>query len=503
MAEIQTTPKHATARPSLFAFSRVLALGLLLSGASTAQVKITGRVTDHNGKGIPGALVALKKNKASTMTSADGSYTLEASGIPIARPRADLHQNWALRNGSLELRVESARAHARVEVFDLSGRSLAVPLDAKIARGTYRVDPFAGSVDGRMTLIRIRIGPDSWTLKSIRTGEGDTQAYALGLTDSNPARLAKTAAAVVDTLEAGKSGFDKGRKKVESLTGAVDFMLMDPDEFWGKPSDYPAAKNVMTYAFLNRTNGKYADSQIFWTFGGQTKTIADQKTFDMEPNSSGRVTFHLESATGKYSDFMEHTISATNWYGNTTRVDAYGLPMAIRLICDDGTDVKLGESYEAFYMGREKFFQFYKASVPEEFQHTADNGAPYRIIAPGKGDGGFGPGEKYGAYFDAYLKELGLAATPTRMVFACEGNPFGSNAQLAGAVNRHVAHLPKSEWLKAENFYQQGPANYYAKFFHDIGFGEKAYGFAYDDAEGFAAYAACGKPRLLIIAVGY
>jgi hypothetical protein len=200
---------------------------------------------------------------------------------------------------------------------------------------------------------------------------------------------------------------------------------------------------------------------------------------------------------------MEHTITAGNWYGNTTRVDAYGLPMAIRLICGDGTDAKLGESYEVFYMGRDKFFQQYKAAVPAEFQHTADNGAPYRILAPGKGDGGFGPGEKYGTYFDAYLKELGLAATPTRMVFACEGNPFGSNAQLAGAVNRHVAHLPKDQWLKAENFYKAAPANYYAKFFHDISFGEKAYGFAYDDAEGFAAYDACSKPKTLIIAVGF
>jgi hypothetical protein len=259
------------------------------------------------------------------------------------------------------------------------------------------------------------------------------------------------------------------------------------------------------YVFLNRTNGKFRDDQIFWTFNGQTHTIAEQKYLDVDLSNSGRVTFHLETANGKYWDFMEHTIDALGWHGNTTRVDAYGIPMAMRVVCTDGRDELLGEKYEVFYMGRENFMKKYKESVPVEFHHTLDNGAPYRILAPGKGDGGFGPGEKYGTYFDGYLKELGLTGADmiTRKVFACEGNPWGSDAQLAGAVNRHVAHLPKAEWRKTENFYQQAPANFYAKFFHDWSFQEKAYGFAYDDAEGMAAYTECKSAKYVIIAVGY
>lgn len=486
--------------------SRALALGLALCLPAAAQVAITGMVTDHTGKGIAGVLVTLKKNKASTLTAADGTYSLDGT-TGLARLDGTGPGGLAFRNRRLEFRVEAASLRARVEAFDLSGRSVAVLMDAELSRGEYRVDPFAAAAGSRLLLISVRLGADSYSLKAMQTGDQAVQATVLSRASLSPSALAKAAAIVVDTVEASKTGFDKARKKVEALTGKVDFMLMDPVVFWGKLSDYPAAKNVMTYVFLNRTNGKYADNQIYWTFSGQTKTIAEQHIFDMPANSSGRVTFHLENVNGKYWDFMEHTITATgantNWYGNTTRVDAYGLPMAIRLVCDDGHDVNLGESYEVFYMGREKFFQYYKASVPAEFQHTADNGAPYRILAPGKGDGGFGPGEKYANYFDAYLKELAIAPTDTRKVFACEGTPFGSNAQLAGAVNRHVAHLPKTEWLKAENFYKAAPANFYAKFFHDIGFGEKAYGFAYDDAEGYAAYDACAKPRTLIIAIGY
>ena len=486
-----------------------LALGL----PAAAQVAITGKVTDHTGKGLAGVLVTLKKNKASTLTAADGTYSLDGSTTGLARLDGTGPSALSFRDRRLEFRVDVPSLHARIEAFDLSGRSVAVLMDAELSRGEYRVDPFAAATGSGMLLLSVRLGADAFSLKLVRTedkgGQGPgAQATVLSRASLSPSALAKAASAVVvDTLEASKTGFEKARKKVETLAGKADFMLMDPVVFWGKLSDYPAAKNVMTYVFLNRTNGKYADNQIYWTFSGQTKTIAEQHIFDMPANSSGRVTFHLENASGKYWDFMEHTITATgantNWYGNTTRVDAYGLPMAIRLICDDGHDVNLGENYEVFYMGRDKFFQHYKASVPAEFQHTADNGAPYRILAPGKGDGGFGPGEKYANYFDAYLKELAIAPTDTRKVFACEGTPFGSNAQLAGAVNRHVAHLPKTEWLKPENFYKAAPANYYAKFFHDISFGEKAYGFAYDDAEGMAAYDACAKPRTLIIAIGY
>jgi Beta-1,3-glucanase/Carboxypeptidase regulatory-like domain len=478
-----------------------LAMACLLP--ALARADITGKVVDASGKGIAGAKVALRKGQASALTASDGSYSIALS--PIApRPSVSGPGFPKLRAGVLEFRVESSPRRVRIEAFGISGRSAGVVMDETLAPGAYRADPFANrEAGGRLSLLSVRIGSDAYFLKLLRIGEEGALAVPASSASPAPAGLRKAGAEAVDTLIASKPGYDDARKKIGSLSGRYDFLLVDPDEFWGRPSEYPAAANVMSYVFLNRTNGKYADSQIYWTFNGQTKTLAEQSVFDMPANASGRVTFHLESPTGKYWDFIEHTITATAWYGNTTRVDAYGLPLAIRLICGDGTDAKLGEAYDVFYMGREKFFAAYKAAVPAEFQHTADNGAPYRILAPGKGDGGFGPGEKYASYYDAYLKELGLPATDTRKVFACEGTPFGTDAQLAGAVNRHVAHLPKAEWAKAENFYRAAPANFYAKFFHDVAFGEKAYGFAYDDAAGYAAYTSCGKPKTLIIAVGF
>lgn len=486
----------------------VAAISCVTSTSALAQVdiNISGKVVDATGKGLAGVTVTLKKNKSTTLTGPDGTYRLDGTSSLVRSLDGKGPAGLMLRSRMLEFRVDETEADVRIDLHDLAGHSLATLVDGRLPRGNHRVDPFAAATRSQMVLLTVRIGQDSYVLKVFQAADRSVHSTAVSHARIHSAQaLRKAAAAIVDTLLVSKDGYSPDRKRLETYSGTYDFFLAKPDEFWGIPANYPVAKNVVTYVFLNRTNGKYRDDQIYWSFAGLTKTIAEQPTLDVGTSNSGRVNFHLESATGKYWDFMEHTIDAFGWHGNTTRVDAYGLPMAMRIICSDGKDELLGEKYEVFYMGRDAFFAKYKATVPVEFQHTLDNGAPYRILAPGKGDGGFGPGEKYGTYFDAYFKELGLtgADAVTRKAFACEGAHFGENAQLCGAVNRHVAHLPKSEWTNTANFYKQAPANYYAKFFHDWSFQEKAYGFAYDDAENMAAYTECRGPKYVIIAVGF
>lgn len=59
-----------------------------------------------------------------------------------------------------------------------------------------------------------------------------------------------------------------------------------PDSFWGDTGAIPPAQNVLTVKVLNRTNGKYPDDQVYWSFNGQTHSIAEQPTVDMGANSS-------------------------------------------------------------------------------------------------------------------------------------------------------------------------------------------------------------------------
>ncbi len=281
--------------------------------------------------------------------------------------------------------------------------------------------------------------------------------------------------------------------------------------FWDR-SGIPTARNVMIYKFLNRTNGQYRDDQIYWSFNGVTKTIAEQNYIDMPANSAGRVYFSLGAPPNPanqnaYWDFIEHTISSTTWNGNTTRVDSWCLPLAILLHCKDGYEIELGDSQWLFNTNRETIFNTYRNSVPAEFQQTATLHYPYRIVAPGSTPV-FQSGGAYANYYTDYVNQvwalhgLSMAKPNTQEVFGCAGS-MGGYPAIAAALNRHTGHLAQSSWGNPANFYLNAPANYYAKFWHTYGINGLAYGFPYDDVADQAAYTSHGNPEYLLIAIGF
>src|SRR6202012_2865986 len=107
----------------------------------------------------------------------------------------------------------------------------------------------------------------------------------------------------------------------------------------------------------------------------------------------------------KYYDFIEHTIGATQYNGNTTRVDAWGLKIAMNLHCADGFAQAVGENYATFIEPRDQTFAAFIADVPAEFKPLAQMQAPYRIINGG-GPGGFDAGGAYQDYYNAYVDQI-------------------------------------------------------------------------------------------------
>jgi len=273
-----------------------------------------------------------------------------------------------------------------------------------------------------------------------------------------------------------------------------------PDSFWGDTSSIPAAQNVVEVKVLNRTNGKYPDSQVYWNFNGQTHSIAEQPYLDMPANSAGRMYFYLGTPNSQYFDFIEFTVGAGVFNGNTTRVDAFGLKIALRLHSHDGSDQQVGENYQTFTEDRAVTFQRYQAAVPVEFQHDATATAPYRILAPGS-DPLFQAGGQYQNYLSAYASSVGITAT-TQEIFGCSGTLSAQPNQCA-ALNRHTADLPAAQQQTVSNFYRAAPANYYAKFWHDNALGNLAYGFPYDDVAGQSTFISHANPQYLLVAVGW
>jgi hypothetical protein len=338
--------------------------------------------------------------------------------------------------------------------------------------------------------IQVSANASAWTtIYSTTSGTGGTQT----LNASGSGRYLR----VYGTARATPYGYSLFEVAVHT-TGTVT--TPPPDSFWGDTSSIPNPTQVVTVKVLNRTNGKYPDSQVYWGFNGQTHSIAEQPYLDMPVNSAGRMYFYLGSANSQYFDFIEFTVGANQFNGNTTRVDAFGLKLAMRLHTRDGYDVEVGDDRATFAESRDATFQKFIDAVPAEFDVLARTQAPYRIIAPGS-DPSFRPGGVNQNYFTSYAQQFGINAN-TQEVFGCSG-VLANDSPNCAALNRHVRQLPQAQWSDPSQYYKTAPANYYAKFWHDHALGGKAYGFPYDDYADQSSYVSHANPQWLLVAVGW
>ncbi|GLX04632.1 discoidin domain-containing protein [Microbispora sp. NBRC 16548] len=341
--------------------------------------------------------------------------------------------------------------------------------------------------------IQVSDNASTWTdLYSTTTGTSGTQT--LDVTGSG--RYIR----LYGTARATAYGYSLWSFTVNTTGGSTDPTTPPPDAFWGDTSTIPAARNVVMVKILNRTNGQYPDSQVYWSYNGQVHSIAEQPYFDMPANTAGRMYFYLGSPNSQYYDFIEFTVGPSVFNGNTTRVDAFGLKLAMRLHARDGYDVAVGEDYATFAESRAATFQRFVDEVPTEFKQLAQVQAPYRIPAPGSASV-FQPGGAYANYFTGYAAQQGVTAT-TSQVTGCAG-PLAEAPKMCAALNRHVAGLSDAQQSDASNYYKAAPANYYAKFWHDHAIGKLAYGFPYDDYAGRSSFISHGDPQWLLVAVGW
>ena len=314
----------------------------------------------------------------------------------------------------------------------------------------------------------------------------------------------------------------------------------------------PTGSGVMTVQVMNGTNGAYTDSQIYWGVIGINPTTGNWCYLDLNGNLVP-ISLSLNDATGHltknnvnyaniyhtvneaswvslpritsgrmflsvgtpcyiktfdtgfagpdinnptdpnanvYFDFVEFTVDATGYHGNTTRVDQFGFPVQHRLVNNAGNyDQTVGELETETRSG---LFTKYQNEVPTAFKSLGTLQAPYRIVCPNSGP--FKVGGTYANYFSGY------SSISTQDILLGVGG--AANAQTCAALNRHV-YTDTANWNNPAAYYKAAPANYYAKFWHDHSIDNLAYGFCYDDVNTQAAYLQIGDPKGLIIRVGW
>ena len=147
-------------------------------------------------------------------------------------------------------------------------------------------------------------GTGGWTtIYTTTTGTGGTQT--LNVTGTGRyVRMNGTARATAYGYSLFEFQVHTGTSTTTSASAtATATASTDPNGFWGDTSTIPAAQNVVEVKVLNRTNGRYPDSQVYWSFNGQTHSIAEQQYLDMPANSAGRMNFYVGQPNGQYFDF--------------------------------------------------------------------------------------------------------------------------------------------------------------------------------------------------------
>jgi len=357
----------------------------------------------------------------------------------------------------------------------------------------------------------------------------------IGTTKSNWFQDALCAASTqyyYQVLANNSIGISPSSTTVTATTPALNPDLWGGAPFWDA-SNIPAlpAGDTLMVKFLNRTNGKYTDTQITYTatINGTTvnTSIAENPTYAMGANSSGRMYFFLNDPTADednadYWDYIEFTVGATSINMDTTRVDALGVKIAFNLTCSDGTNVALGENEETFMEDRSVTFQRYLTAAaynlsgvaPYDFRADATADGPYRIIEPGAA--GFNAGGPYQNYYESYISNIwsfnGIAIPEA----TSNGSGLGANPDLSAAIFRHTAPISgtpefnaagnlthQGMWGNPASFYQQEPYDHYAQWIEAQAINMQQYAFPYNDAGGYSSDIGCSNPKTLLVAIGW
>ena len=235
------------------------------------------------------------------------------------------------------------------------------------------------------TAFQIQVSPDgtNWTtIYSTTTGTGGNQTLSVSGT-GRYVRMYGTARATpygyslwefgVYTTTGGTTGGGGGS------TGSGE----PPASFWGNTSAIPAATHVLELSIVNQTNGQYPDSQVYWSFNGQTESIAQQPYIDMPANSAGRMYFYLGSPSGPTTTSSSSPSARRRSTWTPPASTASASKLALLLHGDDSSSQEVGENYATFQERRSATFAPSGNSVPTEFKELATDERPTGIPSCG------------------------------------------------------------------------------------------------------------------------
>ena len=211
--------------------------------------------------------------------------------------------------------------------------------------------------------------------------------------------------------------------------------------------------------------------------------------------------FYLGSPNSQYFDFIEFTVGAASINTDTTRVDRFGLKLAMLLHGHDGSNQEVGENYATFTESRSATFQRFQNSVPAEFKELATDQAPFGIPSPGN-DPAFQPGGAYANYFTSYAASVGDTSDTTAQIFGCAGTLAANPRCAPGSTGTSRSCRPRSSRTRRTSTWPPRRTTTPSSGTRTPSTAWQ-YGFPYDDDAGQSSDISVTNPQYLVVAVGW
>ena len=515
-----------------------LMVALLTGSVFSQTVGLCGYVKDANGKPLANASVRLGKTTHDNgyykeapyivATDANGQYKLGTGSCtvgavtPLTLASDKISSRPMYKSGKIWFSLPQAAASVRMSLYTLAGRFVRDAMNTSLSKGNYSVSFDVRGISSQYYLLRVTIDGSATVLR-IQPSLHNTQEAVVQNSSELQTRLEKLAAvesaAPVDTLHVTMPGYTIIAQPIASLSGQNDFSLTkantwngDTAGFWG--SGYPVATGGVTYVVLNRTNGVWPDSQIYWALSQNgTKTRLDkQRTVTVSGGGRFYIWIAPNDSNSRYEEWVEESVGAGKINGNNlTRVDGWRLPIKTR-IHTTTADIDRGDLYELFFQPRQAIFNEFINEVPKEFTRLAKANfaniyAPHLIERTGPTL--FNTGGPYVSYYDTYQDSARAhdptipAKTTAYNILGCAGT-YAIGSHPGGVMNRHVATLGSTQWCDSSKFYLDAPCNYFSKWCHRRADYGLQYGFPYDDdCNKFSGIVATSNVQWFAIAIGW
>jgi len=168
--------------------------------------------------------------------------------------------------------------------------------------------------------------------------------------------------------------------------------------------------------------------------------------------------FFLGAPNGQYFDSSSSPLARRSSTSDTTRVDRFGIKLAMLVHAHDGSEQEIGENFATFQESRRRRSSGSRLGATE-FKSLATDQAPFGIPSPGNDR--CSAGRPVREHLTGYAAANGDSSDTTRRSSAAVARwpPIRSSAPRSTGTSQDLTTAQQAD---PTQYYKSAPANYYA-----------------------------------------